>query len=244
LKDIDAIAAVFYPCDFLPLLGVSSCCGSAVSPDRPYRRLWSRRVEAWRELLVFVRAMTFRQTPCVEQSSSCIGERGKGFTAALGACEDPAGDVPSDRMLLSPDRENLASAFKGDFHIGQRPGIEAICNQGRLLNLWHRTASTGQANLNGGNSRQTIIDHVAGACLACLSQLAAAQRFAGLPRLAKNIPCKSAAFRRMPAFFMASVRSGPGGIMRACSSAAKASASKSTLGRWSFFSSAMNAKVT
>src|SRR6266481_7973243 len=27
--------------------------------------------------------------------------------------------------------------------------------------------------------------------------------FAGLPRFAKNNPCKSAAFRRMPAFFMA-----------------------------------------
>jgi len=39
------------------------------------------------------------------------------------------------------------------------------------------------------------------------------QLFAGLPRLAKNDPCKSAAFLRMPARFIASVRSGAGFIM-------------------------------
>jgi hypothetical protein len=60
--------------------------------------------------------------------------------------------------------------------------------------------------------------------------------FAGLPRLAKKTPCRSAAFRRMPAFFMASVRSGPCGIIRASSRAANASASKSCLGRRTFFS--------
>src|SRR6266436_9891709 len=46
------------------------------------------------------------------------------------------------------------------------------------------------------------------------------------------IPCESAAFRRMPAFFIAAVRSGPCGIARASSSgAACASASKSSSGR-------------
>ena len=45
------------------------------------------------------------------------------------------------------------------------------------------------------------------------------------------IPCASAAFRRMPAFFIAAVRSGPCGIARASSSAACASASKSSSGR-------------
>ena len=41
-----------------------------------------------------------------------------------------------------------------------------------------------------------------------LGLAASAHVFAGLPRFAKN-PCKSAAFRGMPAFFVASVRSGP-----------------------------------
>jgi hypothetical protein len=45
------------------------------------------------------------------------------------------------------------------------------------------------------------------------------------------IPCESAAFRRMPAFFIAAVRSEPCGIVRASSSAACASASKSSSGR-------------
>ena len=51
-----------------------------------------------------------------------------------------------------------------------------------------------------------------------------------------STPCKSRALRRMPAFFMASVRSGPGGSVRARSSAATASASKSSLGRGSLLS--------
>ena len=45
------------------------------------------------------------------------------------------------------------------------------------------------------------------------------------------IPCESAAFRRMPGFFSAAVRSGPCDISRASSSAACASASKSSSGR-------------
>jgi hypothetical protein len=45
------------------------------------------------------------------------------------------------------------------------------------------------------------------------------------------IPCESAAFRRMPAFFIAAARSGPCEIARASSSAACASASKSSTGR-------------
>jgi hypothetical protein len=45
------------------------------------------------------------------------------------------------------------------------------------------------------------------------------------------IPIESAAFRRMPAFFIAAARSGPCEIARASSSAACASASKSSTGR-------------
>jgi len=64
-----------------------------------------------------------------------------------------------------------------------------------------------------------------------LQQSLQAYGLAGLPRFAKNMPCKSAALRRMPACFIASFRSGPGGIVRACSRAASASASSSSLGR-------------
>src|SRR2546421_3896836 len=39
--------------------------------------------------------------------------------------------------------------------------------------------------------------------------------FGGRPRFAKHTPRKSAAFRRMPAVFIASLRSGPRGIPRA-----------------------------
>src|ERR1700730_4894055 len=62
------------------------------------------------------------------------------------------------------------------------------------------------------------------------------QAFGGLPRLAEISPCESAAFRRMPAFFMASVRSGPAGMRRAGSRATNASASKSNLDRGFFLS--------
>jgi hypothetical protein len=65
------------------------------------------------------------------------------------------------------------------------------------------------------------------------------QAFVGLPRFAKVMPCKSTVFRNAPACFMASVRSGPGGIARALLSAADASASKSNLVRWSFLSEDM-----
>ena len=54
------------------------------------------------------------------------------------------------------------------------------------------------------------------------------QDFGGRPRLAKEMkPRMSAELRKMPAFFRASVHSGPGGIFRACSSATVASAAKS-----------------
>src|ERR1700730_18010951 len=62
------------------------------------------------------------------------------------------------------------------------------------------------------------------------------QAFGGLPRLAEISPCESAAFRRMPAFFMASVRSGPAAMRRAGSRATNASASKSNLDRGFFLS--------
>jgi hypothetical protein len=47
---------------------------------------------------------------------------------------------------------------------------------------------------------------------------------AGLSHFAKSMPCNSAALRRMSACFIASFRSGPGGIERARSGAASASA--------------------
>ena len=53
------------------------------------------------------------------------------------------------------------------------------------------------------------------------------------------MPSKSAAFRRLPACFIALVRSGPCGIARASSRAARASASNSSLGRRTFFSRAI-----
>ena len=49
----------------------------------------------------------------------------------------------------------------------------------------------------------------------------------GLPRFAKVIPRASAALRSRPAFFKASIFSGPQGIDRAASKASSASASKS-----------------
>ena len=76
-----------------------------------------------------------------------------------------------------------------------------------------------------------------------LQQSLQAQGLAGLPRFAKNRPCKSAAFRRIPACFIASFRSGPGGIVRASSRAASASASRSSLGRRSLFCRGMDPKI-
>jgi lipoyl(octanoyl) transferase len=64
--------------------------------------------------------------------------------------------------------------------------------------------------------------------------------FAGLPRLAKVRPCRSAAFRRIPARFIASVRSGPGFSLRASSSAICALASRSSWKCGSLFSGAMD----
>ena len=66
---------------------------------------------------------------------------------------------------------------------------------------------------------------------------------AGLPRFAKNMPCNSAALRRMPACFIATFRSGPGGIVRARSSAASASASRSSFGRGFLFGRGMEPKI-
>src|SRR6266700_3966203 len=63
--------------------------------------------------------------------------------------------------------------------------------------------------------------------------------FAGLPRFANTMPSRSAAFRRWPASFKARVRSGPCGIARATSRAARASASKSWSSRRTFFCSAI-----
>ncbi len=56
------------------------------------------------------------------------------------------------------------------------------------------------------------------------------QAFGGLPRLAKSKPVRSAAFLRIPARFIASVRSGPGSTARASSSAVSASVSRSSSG--------------
>src|SRR6266853_2211513 len=57
------------------------------------------------------------------------------------------------------------------------------------------------------------------------------------------MPCNSAALRRMPACFIATFRSGPGGIVRACSSAASASASRSSFGRGFLFGRGMEPKI-
>jgi hypothetical protein len=51
--------------------------------------------------------------------------------------------------------------------------------------------------------------------------------FGGLPRLACEIPCASAAVRKRPALFMASDFAAPAGIVRAASKASSASASRS-----------------
>jgi hypothetical protein len=54
-----------------------------------------------------------------------------------------------------------------------------------------------------------------------------ASHFEGLPRFVKITPQTSAAFLNIPAAFNASMRSGPGGMSRAASSASSASAPKS-----------------
>lgn len=59
------------------------------------------------------------------------------------------------------------------------------------------------------------------------------QPFGGLSRFGDSHPCRSAAFLRMPARLIALVRSGPGGIFLAASSATSASISRSRLG-WGF----------
>ena len=58
-----------------------------------------------------------------------------------------------------------------------------------------------------------------------------AHAFGGLSRFGDSHPCISAAFLRMPARFIASVRSGPGAIFLAALSAAIASISRSRFGR-------------
>jgi len=65
----------------------------------------------------------------------------------------------------------------------------------------------------------------------------------GLSGLAKSKPLRSAAFLKMPARFIASVRSGPGGSARACSRAESASVSRSSLGRGSLIFRAMVAII-
>jgi hypothetical protein len=70
-----------------------------------------------------------------------------------------------------------------------------------------------------------------------------AQFFGGLPRFGKSNPCMSTALRKMPARFIASVRSGPGGSARATSSAAKASTSRSNRGFGSLIGRAMIAAL-
>ena len=65
------------------------------------------------------------------------------------------------------------------------------------------------------------------------------QRLGGLSRFGDSHPCISAAFLRMPARFIASVRSGPGAIFLAASSAAIASISRLRFGRGSLTDRAM-----
>ncbi len=57
------------------------------------------------------------------------------------------------------------------------------------------------------------------------------QPLGGLSRFGASNPCKSAAFLSTPARLIASVRSGPGAILLAASSAASASISRSIFGR-------------
>ena len=57
------------------------------------------------------------------------------------------------------------------------------------------------------------------------------QPLGGLSRFRDSNPCKSAAFLRMLARLIASVRSGPGAIFLAASNAARASISRSRFGR-------------
>jgi hypothetical protein len=193
LKDIDAIAAVFYPRNFLPprfpAYPVAGRRYVLTVLIADYRRAG---VEAGASFLIRacndISSDTGRRTELGRGYTPRIGERRQSFVAALCACKDSAGDVPSDRMLLSPDREYLAGPFKGGFHIGQRPGIEAICNHGRLLGLWHRPASTRRANLNGGNSRQAITDHAAGIALPCVRVAASRSAFHRSSALGEKYP--------------------------------------------------------
>ena len=118
--------------------------------------------------------------------------------------------VASRLVLLASERENVASPLQSHFHVCQRSLVKPFGNRHGCL-----TSEAGFLCAHGG----TML-HV----------------FVGLPRFAKNNPCKSAAFLRMPARFIASVRSTPGFMLRACSSAITASTSRLTLGGGTFFS--------
>src|ERR1700674_4401582 len=123
-----------------------------------------------------------RRTELAHGNTPGIGQAAQRLVAALCAFEDFAGDVAPGPVLLGSGRQGLARPIKGDFHVGQSAGIEAFR------------------------------DHASSpSCRGTSPRLAPPLKvfFVGLPRLAKNMPCKSAAFCRMPAFFIASFRSGP-----------------------------------
>jgi hypothetical protein len=139
-----------------------------------------------------------------------FGQAAKSSIAAFRAFNYPGGDMPSRLVLLASERENVASPLQSHFHVCQRSLVKPFGNRHGCL-----TSEAGFLCAHGG----TML-HV----------------FVGLPRFAKNNPCKSAAFLRMPARFIASVRSTPGFMLRACSSAITASTSRLTLGGGTFFS--------
>jgi hypothetical protein len=92
-----------------------------------------------------------RRTELGRGYASGLGQSSKGFVTALCAFEDLAGDMPTNRVFFSPNREDLACPFEGDFHIGKRPDIKTFCNHGRLVCL-RCLALTGQTKLNAARA--------------------------------------------------------------------------------------------
>jgi len=82
-----------------------------------------------REALVYAECCT----EFARCGASGFGHALQCFVATFCAFDDFAGDVLTGPMFVGPGLEDFACPFEGNFHIGQSPGIKAICNHGRLL---------------------------------------------------------------------------------------------------------------
>src|SRR6266700_5282854 len=72
---------------------------------------------------------------CARMQFACreaagFGETAKGRVAALGAFNNPAGDVAAVSVLLGSDRQRLACPLEGNLHVRDHSGIEVFCDHG------------------------------------------------------------------------------------------------------------------